>query len=229
MALTDAFLIGNFIITFRDVVTLPVISFVLLAIFFLGIVMQLLSERLNLYGILSILSLLVFFSGHLMNDTGGNPLLSLALFVFGAFLIVVEFFVIGTFLGIVGSIFLLISILSVTGSLLMYSLFLLIIIFAVIILWVILVKGKKRRIPFLDRLILNDATDDESGYSSFDDRSDLVGQVARTSTPLRPAGMLRVGDERIDAVAEGGFINKDVDVKIIHVEGTRVVVRPVEE
>lgn len=221
------YMITGFIKFYIDGVTLPVVAFLLLAIFFLGIVYQLFSERVNVIGILSVLSIFIFFSGHLL--TGGNNMLTILLILLSGFLILVEFFVIGTILGIIGVLLFGASILSVSGNMILYSIFLAIIFIMVIIEWVIFVKFKKRKIPFLNRLILNDATDKESGYTSFDDRSHLVDEVAITHTVLRPSGTIRLGDERIDAVAEGSYIPRDVKVKIILVEGTRVVVRPMEE
>lgn len=227
MAIIDTFLIGNIVNTFRDAITMPVIAFILLAVFIIGLVMQLFSEQFNFYGLLSIASIVLFFSGHLLIE--GSNLLALSLFILGAFLIIIEFFVIGTFLGILGVILLLLSIVLVSGNMIMYSIFLLIIIIIASFMVVGLIKSKKRKIPFLNRLILSEATDSESGYTSFDDRSHLLGETAITVTPLRPSGTIRYGEERIDAVAEGSYITADMKVKIIHVEGTRVVVRPIEE
>ncbi len=62
-------------------------------------------------------------------------------------------------------------------------------------------------------------------YTSHDDRSYLVGQVAVCLTDLRPSGIIVHNDKRIDAVSEGAFIKKDTSVKITEVEGTRVVVK----
>ncbi|WP_462420691.1 NfeD family protein [Salinicoccus sp. Marseille-QA3877] len=227
MAIIDTFLIGNIVNTFRDAITMPVIAFILLAVFIIGLVMQLFSEQFNFYGLLSIAAIVLFFSGHLLIE--GSNLIALSLFVLGAFLIIIEFFVIGTFLGILGVILLLLSIVLVSGNMIMYSIFLLIIIIIASFMVVGLIKSKKRKIPFLNRLILSDATDTESGYTSFDDRSHLLGETAITVTPLRPSGTIRYGEERIDAVAEGSYITADMKVKVIHVEGTRVVVRPIEE
>lgn len=227
MAIIDTFLIGNIVNTFRDAITMPVIAFILLAVFIIGLVMQLFSEQFNFYGLLSIAAIVLFFSGHLLIE--GSNLIALSLFVLGAFLIIIEFFVIGTFLGILGVILLLLSIVLVSGNMIMYSIFLLVIIIIASFMVVGLIKSKKRKIPFLNRLILSDATDTESGYTSFDDRSHLLGETAITVTPLRPSGTIRYGEERIDAVAEGSYITADMKVKVIHVEGTRVVVRPIEE
>lgn len=221
------FMFGSILADFRDVVTMPWVAFILLAVFFLGIIYQLFSERVSIIGILSIVSIIVFYSGHLLiSDYSG---ISLILFIIGTIFIIVEFFVIGAILGIFGSIMLLISILLVGNNMALFSLFLLAIAILAIIEWVIFVKFKKRKIPFLNKFILTDATDAESGYTSFDDRSYLVNEQAVTATPLRPSGIIRYDEERIDAVAERSFIESGVEVKIIHVEGTRVVVRPMED
>lgn len=221
------YIIKDSIQFYIDVVTSPVAAFLLLSIFFLGVVYQLFSERVNIIGILAVLSIFIFFSGHLL--TGGGNMLTLILILLSGFLILIEFFVIGTLLGLIGIIVFGVSILTVSGNAVLYSVFLAVILIMVIIEWVIFVKHKKRKIPFLNRLILNDATDKESGYTSFDDRSHLVGEIAVTHTVLRPSGTIRLGDERIDAVAEGSYIPSDVKVKIIFVEGTRIVVRPMED
>ena len=42
-----------------------------------------------------------------------------------------------------------------------------------------------------------------------------------------PAGTIRIGKERVDAVSAGSFIERDVEVRVVEVEGTRVVVEPV--
>ncbi|WP_271400017.1 NfeD family protein [Salinicoccus roseus] len=227
MALTQAFVIGNILTAFRDVVTMPLIAFILLAIFFLGLIYQLFSERVSIIGMLSILSIIVYYAGHLL--IGEYNGIVLALFIIGILFIVVGLFMTGSFLALIGSIIIIVSMVLVSGSALLFSFYILVIIFLAIIEWVIFVKKKKSKLPFLNRLILRDATDAESGYTSFDDRTYLLGETAKTVTPLRPSGTIRYEDERIDAVAEGGYITGDVEVKVIHVEGTRVVVRPLEE
>lgn len=54
----------------------------------------------------------------------------------------------------------------------------------------------------------------------------LVGKEGQTVTPLRPAGTVAVDGEPLDVVSEGGFVAQGVRVRVIRVEGTRVVVRP---
>lgn len=77
------------------------------------------------------------------------------------------------------------------------------------------------------KIILNDSTSTENGYVSNVNRLDLIGREGVTKTPLRPSGTVIVDDERIDAVTEGGFIKANERVKIVKVEGSRIVVRDI--
>jgi membrane-bound serine protease (ClpP class) len=59
--------------------------------------------------------------------------------------------------------------------------------------------------------------------------SKLLGATGRVLTTLRPVGMGDFGGRRIECVAESGFVPKGKTVKVIHVEGTQVTVRVIEE
>jgi len=54
---------------------------------------------------------------------------------------------------------------------------------------------------------------------------ELLGREGVTLTPLRPAGVARFGESRVDVVAMGEVIEKDRRVKVVEVKGNRVVVR----
>lgn len=54
----------------------------------------------------------------------------------------------------------------------------------------------------------------------------LAGQQGHALTPLRPAGAAMIGDARVDVVAQGRFIEANTPIKVILVEGNRVVVEP---
>ncbi len=57
------------------------------------------------------------------------------------------------------------------------------------------------------------------------ERVDLEGAVGTALTDLRPAGLARFGDERIDVVTLGDFIVAGSPVRVVRVEGNRVTVR----
>jgi membrane-bound serine protease (ClpP class) len=76
-------------------------------------------------------------------------------------------------------------------------------------------------------LISQDRQEPEKGYSSFtpEKYTDLIGKEGIALTILRPVGMVRIDGQKFSAVTGGEFIDKDETVKVVKVEGSRVVVR----
>ncbi|MFO8065899.1 MAG: NfeD family protein [Spirochaetota bacterium] len=77
------------------------------------------------------------------------------------------------------------------------------------------------------KLILNDSFDSSSGYTSYTEESyrNLVGKEGYARTTLRPSGMADIDGERLNVVASGEFIEHGAAVRVVRVEGSRVVVR----
>ncbi len=57
----------------------------------------------------------------------------------------------------------------------------------------------------------------------------LLGTVGVVLTPLRPVGMCNFSGQRVECVAESGYVDRDKKVKVINVESTKVTVRVIEE
>ena len=53
---------------------------------------------------------------------------------------------------------------------------------------------------------------------------ELVGKEGISDTVLRPSGFAIIDDERIDVVTQGEMISKGTAVKVVMVEGNRIVV-----
>lgn len=60
------------------------------------------------------------------------------------------------------------------------------------------------------------------------DRSDLAGRTGLALSDLRPAGVARFDDERVDVVSEGDFISAGSRIRVLRTEGSRVTVREVD-
>ena len=58
--------------------------------------------------------------------------------------------------------------------------------------------------------------------------SALLGREGLTISPLRPAGLAEIDGQRVDVVADGEFLAEGVIVRVAEVEGNRVVVEAVE-
>jgi membrane-bound ClpP family serine protease len=58
---------------------------------------------------------------------------------------------------------------------------------------------------------------------------EMLGKVGVVITPLRPVGMCDFSGQRVECVAEGGYVDKGKKVKVIDVESTQLTVRMIEE
>jgi membrane-bound serine protease (ClpP class) len=57
----------------------------------------------------------------------------------------------------------------------------------------------------------------------------MIGKEAVADTDLHPSGWVTIGDKRIFVVSDGTFIEDGEKVKIITVDGNRVVVRQIKK
>ncbi len=57
----------------------------------------------------------------------------------------------------------------------------------------------------------------------------LLGAVGVVLTPLRPVGICDFSGQRVECVAESGYVDKDNKVKVIDVESTQLTVREIEQ
>jgi membrane-bound serine protease (ClpP class) len=55
----------------------------------------------------------------------------------------------------------------------------------------------------------------------------LLGAIGVTATPLRPAGKVQFGEDFVDVVAEGSYVQPGTRVQVIEIEGNRIVVKEV--
>ncbi len=57
------------------------------------------------------------------------------------------------------------------------------------------------------------------------ERPELLNATGEALTRLRPSGVARINGQRLDVVTEGGMIERGAQVKVVAVEGSRIVVR----
>ena len=80
------------------------------------------------------------------------------------------------------------------------------------------------------KLVLDTSLSQESGYSSSDaSYKDYLGQTGEAKTSLRPAGIATVGGHRLDVVTSGEMIGKGAPIRVIDVQGARIVVEAAPE
>ena len=65
----------------------------------------------------------------------------------------------------------------------------------------------------------------EDGYTNSFGWESLIDQIGVADTDLHPSGWVRVEDKRFFMISEGDFIEKGSSVKILSVDGNRVLVK----
>lgn len=204
-------------------ITSPIVIPILLSIASLGLIVELYSPGFGVAGTMGLIALVLFFYGHIIAGLAGME--AIVLLILGIGLIIAEFFVTGGILGLLG-------VGSIIGSLFLsgydighMSLSIAIAFVVAVVAAVVLFRSIGLEKGIFRRIVLKDRTSTELGYVSSVSRMELMGLEGITVTPLRPAGTALLDGERIDVVSEGGFIEENKRVKVVNIEGMRVVVR----
>jgi membrane-bound serine protease (ClpP class) len=87
----------------------------------------------------------------------------------------------------------------------------------------LLPRTKMRNVLILDTTIEGTASGGREGVAI----SEVIasGESGVAESFLRPAGIARFGNRRVDVMSEGDFIERGEKVVIVRVEGNRVIVR----
>lgn len=59
------------------------------------------------------------------------------------------------------------------------------------------------------------------------DKPELLDGTGTALTQLRPSGVANINGQRVDVVTEGGLIERGTTLKVVAVEGSRIVVRAI--
>jgi membrane-bound serine protease (ClpP class) len=68
---------------------------------------------------------------------------------------------------------------------------------------------------------------EQNSASAASQAPELVGAAGVAQTTLRPSGMAEIAGKRLDVVAESDMIARGSAIKVVAVEGSRIVVRKV--
>lgn len=148
----------------------------------------------------------------------------LLLFIAGIVLVISEFVVPGLVVGTVGAILLITSAWLGVSRFPDYAVFIIVgelmgVAFSVMAGMYLITNTRVANF-----LALQKVQKKEDGYVAPSEDPNLVGLMGEVYSALRPAGAIVVDGRRIDAVSAGTFIEKGDAVRVIEVEGNRVVV-----
>ncbi len=213
----------------------PLLAPVLLALGFLGLLVEIKHPTLGAAAGLGVVSLILFFGSRYLVELAGTT--DLLLVGSGVVLIGLEVFVVpglgvpgvlglaallaGTFLSLLGHFPTGSDMLRASGLVATAALLVLALAYAVV-----------RHIPHSRALGMLGAADEggrAAGILASTRREDLVGVVGEALTDLRPAGTAAFRGEKLDVVSEGPFIERGTPVVVVRSEGYRHVVRAAGE
>lgn len=153
----------------------------------------------------------------------------IALFVLGVILLFLEIFVPGGILGLLGITALTAGILLSADSLLEGVIYVIGMLIVLGLLLALSFRFPQTR-KFWQRFALSTRQTKREGYvAPKPSYENFLGRYGTALSQLRPAGTADFDGERIDVVTEGGFIPRGSRIKVIAVEGTRVIVRETSE
>lgn len=211
-------------------ITNPTVSSILVSLGMLGLLIEFYTPGLGFSGIVGLICLGSFFWGHTIVNLAGFE--EVILFSVGIVLLVLEVFVIPGFgiAGILGIICLVaglalavighpFSMPALTGAITRMSLSLV----ATIVVFVALLRFMPKRY-ITKGLVLASVSPKQSNSEV---QSVLVGAIGVALTTLRPAGKASFDGVKCDVISDGDYIEKSSQVKVVQVEGTKIVVQTV--
>ncbi len=196
---------------------------ILLTVGFIGLVIAALTPKSTLGGLLALAS----FGGYFYINSLENWV-PIIIFILGICLLIFEVFVpdfgvagIIGFLLIIGGVYLTNNDLSTALRDLSIA------VVAASFLFIMLIR-RGYSLTHLQKLVLQNNLDKESGFSSNTDASAYLGKTGETTTPLRPSGKVQFEDTELDVVSTGEHIDTNVSVIVTKVEGYKIIVRRVD-
>lgn len=212
-----------------------VVSSILIMIGFFGILAEIKSPGWGVPGTVGLIALALFFGSAYILQLAS--IIEILLFIIGLVLILLEIFVIPGFgiAGISGIILVLASLfLSLVGgdpfldsnlvsrAIIQLSASLL----TALILIFVLAKFLPKTSVF-KKFVLSEAEESVKGFSSHTRLEELVGAEGIALTTLRPSGTAEINGKRVDVVTESEYVEKGKKIKVLSVEGIRIVVREI--
>ena len=214
----------------------PIVSSILIMIGFFGLMAEIKSPGWGVAGTTGIIALVLFFGSSYILQLAS--ILEILMFIIGLGLLLAEIFLIPGF-GIAGisglvlifaSIFLsllgnkpFIDMESVSIAIIQLSASILFALFGIFVLAKYLPKSRA-----FNRLVLAEAEKSEHGFVSYPSAKELLGKEGIAYTTLRPGGTAEIDGKRVDVVADSEYIDRGTKIRVLRVEGIKVVVTPLK-
>jgi membrane-bound serine protease (ClpP class) len=205
-----------------------------------GIYIEIKTPGFGLPGILGTAALILFFFGHHIAGLAGIE--DIVLFIIGFTLLFIEVFVTPGFgvLGMSGIALILISLLnamtwkvpgnflpSLGESTLQHALSSLALGMVGTVAVGFLAGKYLPKSKLFRPMVLGQQTTRAEGFTAAHDQSELLGKEGVAEMNLRPAGRAMFGEDRVNVITRGEFIEKGAAVRVIETSGSRIVVEKI--
>ena len=210
----------------------PVVSSILMTIGIIGVITEIRTPGFGVPGAIGLTSLGLFYWAHALVQLAGFE--EMLLLGAGLVLLVVEVFVIPGF-GLVGGLGLVALLaglaLSLVGAGATWGV-VVDAVWQVVISMVVAIVALVFLLRFITKLrlgrslVLDDEMPADKGYASAPEADKgWLGRRGVAASTLRPAGLADLGDQRVDVVSDGDYIEAGEAVVVTRVDGNRIVVR----
>jgi membrane-bound serine protease (ClpP class) len=213
----------------------PIISTILIMIGFFGLMAEVKTPGWGVPGTAGLIALALFFGSSYILDLAS--IVEILLFIAGVALIAVVIFVIPGFgiAGISGIILVIVSLfLALTGGMKFFDFDIIgiaIIQIAIALVGafgsILLLAKFLPKSTLFNRLVLAEEETAERGFVSYPSAKELIGAEGIALTDLRPSGSAEINSTRYDVVADWQYIERGKRIKVMRVEGIKVVVKEV--
>ena len=235
--------------TLVTILTDPYVSWLLLFVGAFMLVVELKLPGIGLPGIASALAFLLFFWSHYLSGTADQ--LEIILFLIGLVCLALEVFVFPGFgiFGMSGVLLMLSSIVMASHTFIWpthdyeyrelgYTLLQVTGMLIAVGVGAAVLARYLPSLPLFNRLVLRpepwiavEPADSLTRSSSdgYESLAFLIGETGRTTSPLRPTGKARFGNLLIDVTADRVFVEPDTLVEVVDVQGSRIIVKRMDD
>lgn len=193
---------------------------VLIGMFFLSL--ALINKKQTAYITLFFLTHLILFGSRILCQT--NNFYPLAIFIFGCIFIVLEIFIPGfTLTGVIGILGYLTSI-NLAFSDYKYGLLAIIISLNLNIAFLRFMFKKGYTLKGLTHFVLSTQSNLKENKEEINELEKLIGKEAKSISSLGPTGFVLVDEVKYNAISYDGYLDNNLDLKVIAVKGRYLIV-----
>lgn len=193
---------------------------VLIGMFFLSL--ALINKKQTAYITLFFLTHLIFFGSRILCQT--NNFYPLAIFIFGCIFIVLEIFIPGfTLTGVIGILGYLTSIILAFSDY-KYGLLAIIISINLNVTFIRFMFKKGYTLKGLTHFVLSTQSNLKENKEEIDELEKLIGKAAKSISSLGPTGFVMIDGLKYNAISYDGYLDNNLDLKVIAVKGRYLIV-----